>query len=265
MFGCSMPSPIASSSCHTRSTTHTLVCATQPDKLVVIQNGVELGELVTADDRESAKRSLSLDPEVPLIGAVGRLFEQKGHRDLIAAMPSVIDRVGPVNLAIVGSGPLDEELRALAASLGLGDHVIMPGHVSDPQRWVAAFDVAVLPSLYEGFSLSMLEFMATGKPCVFSDHPSFVEATDGGRVARLARMGDPVSLADEIVGLLADPVGAEVLGRAAREHVDEHFTIDGHVGRLMDLYEAARGQRHRREIVPAVRTCRDPTQRSERR
>ena len=223
---------------HANRDAHIGLLHRNPDKLVAIQNGVELGEVVTADDRDSAKRALSIDPEIPLVGAVGRLFQQKGHRDLIAAMRSVIDRVGPVNVAIVGSGPLDAELRAMGASLGLGDHLIMPGHVSDPQRWVAAFDVAVLPSLYEGFSLSMLEFMAAGKPCVFSDHPSFVEATDGGRVTRLARMGDPVSLADEIVGLLADPAVAERLGRAAREHVDEHFTIDGHVCRLMELYEA---------------------------
>jgi glycosyltransferase involved in cell wall biosynthesis len=80
--------------------------------------------------------------------------------------------------------------------------------------------------------------MAAGKPCVFSDHLSFVEATEGGRVARLAKMGDPVSLADEIVGLLADPAIAEALGRAARQHVAQHFTIDGHVCRLMQLYEA---------------------------
>lgn len=210
-----------------------------PDKLVVIQNGVELGELVTVDDRESAKRALSIDPEILLVGTVGRLFEQKGHRDLLVAMRAVIDRFGPVNIAIIGSGPLDSELRAMGASLGLSEHLIMPGHVDDPRPWVAAFDVAALPSLYEGFSLSMLEFMAAGKPCVFSDHASFVEATDSGRVARLARMGDPLSLADNIVGLLADPAAAAELGRAARQHVDDHFTIEGHVGRLMDLYDAA--------------------------
>ena len=223
---------------HANRNAHIGLLHRDPDKLVVIQNGIELGELVTADDRASAKRALSLDPEVPLVGAVGRLHDQKGHRDLLTAMRSVLDRAGPVNVAIVGSGPLEADLRALGASLGLGDHLIMPGHVRDPERWVAAFDVAVLPSLYEGFSLSMLEFMAAGKPCVFSDHASFVEATDGGRVARLARIGDPVSVADQIVGLLADPAAAENLGRAAREHVVEHFSIDGHVRRLMDLYDA---------------------------
>jgi glycosyltransferase involved in cell wall biosynthesis len=224
---------------HANRDAHVEVLHRDPQKLVVLQNGVDLGEPVTADDRESAKRALSLDPDIPLVGTVGRLSEQKGHRDLLVAMRSVIDRLGPVNLAIVGEGPLHEELREIGAALGLGDQLIMPGHVHDPERWVAAFDVAVLPSRYEGFSLSMLEFMAAGKPCVFSDHPSFVEATGDGRVARLARMGDPVSLADEIVGLLADPAGAELLGRAAREHVAGHFTIDGHVSRLMDLYDAS--------------------------
>ena len=224
---------------HTNRDAHISQLRRNADKLVVIQNGVDLGDLVTADDREAAKRALSLDPAIPLVGTVGRLSHQKGHRDLIAAMRSVIDRIGPVNVAIVGSGPLEAELRAMAGSLGLADHLIMPGHVRDPQRWVAAFDVAVLPSLYEGFSLSMLEFMAAGKPCVFSDHASFVEATDGGRVARLARMGDPLSLADEIVGLLTDRAAAEQLGRDARQHVATHFTIDGHVRSLMELYDAA--------------------------
>ncbi len=95
---------------HANRDAHIGLLDRNPEKLVVIQNGVELGELVAADDRRSAKRALSLDPEIPLVGAVGRLFDQKGHRDLVAAMRSVIDRVGPINVAIVGSGPLDAEL-----------------------------------------------------------------------------------------------------------------------------------------------------------
>ena len=217
---------------------HIRLLGRNPNKLLVLHNGIELGRLVTADDRAAAKRALSLDPALPLVGTVGRLHEQKGHRDLILAMRSVIDRRGHSNLAIVGAGPLEGEMRALAVSLGIGASLIMPGHVRDPALWVSAFDVAVLPSLYEGFSLSMLEFMAAGKPCVFSDHASFVEATDGGRVARLARVGDPDSLADGIVGLLIDPSVAEALGHAARAHVKKYFTIDAHVRRLMDLYDA---------------------------
>lgn len=206
-------------------------------KLVVLQNGIELGEAVTADDRAAAKRSIGVDPDRPLVGAVGRLHEQKDHRTLVAAVGDVVRRRGPVGLAIVGGGPLEAELRAQAAAQGLGDLLVMPGHVDDPERWLAAFDVAAMPSRYEGFSLSMLEYMAAAKPCVFSDHESFLEATAGGRVARIAPVGDAAALADRIAGLLDDPAAAEALGRAARDHVAAHFTIDAHVARLMDLYD----------------------------
>ena len=116
---------------------------------------------------------------------VGRLHPQKGHHFLIQAVPEIVRSFGEVAVVFAGGGELERELKEEVASLGLSRQVTFLGHVDRPGLLVGALDVAVMPSLYEGFSLSMLEFMAAGVPCVFSDHASFVEATDGGRTAVL--------------------------------------------------------------------------------
>ena len=219
------------------------------DRILVLHNGTELAPVVSHEGRDAAKRSFGLDPAVPLIGAVGRLHEQKGHRHLIDAFRQVLDRVGSATLMIVGDGPLEGELRAQVQALGLADHVVMPGYVPDPQRYIAAFDIAVMPSLFEGFSLSMLEFLAAAKPCVFTDHSSFLEATANGACARIAVAGDSASLADQLTGLLADPVAAEALGLAARRHVEANFSMDVHISRLMELYDTLCAGR--RPAIPA--------------
>lgn len=208
-----------------------------PEKLRVLHNGVAVPPARNRETAVAARRALGIDHDLPLLGAVGRLDHQKGLDVAIRALPAVLAAAGPVQLVLAGRGPDEASLGELAELLGVAAHVTFLGYRDDPERVLAALDVGLMPSRYEGFSLTMLEMMAAGLPCVFSDHPSFVEATDGGSVARLVPIEDHVALAGAIAELLADPGGAAELGGQARAHVVAEFAIDRHAERLMALYD----------------------------
>jgi glycosyltransferase involved in cell wall biosynthesis len=208
-----------------------------PNRLQVLHNGIEVPALPDTSACRRAKVTFGFDPDVPLLGGLGRLEEQKGYRFLVAALPTVIREFGPVNVALVGEGALRDELEQQARALDVADNVRFMGFMKDPGQIVEAFDIAVMPSLFEGLSLSMLELMAAAKPCVFSDHRSFAEATDDGEFARLFPIGDADALARQLIGLLRDPAGAGALGARARNHVIEHFSIERHIANLMDVYD----------------------------
>lgn len=197
----------------------------------------------------AAKRTLGFDPDVPVVGAVGRLHEQKGHQYLIAAAAKVIASLqGPVRFLIVGDGPEEQSLRSQAYELGIADNICFAGFQAEPLPYMQAMDIVAMPSLWEGFSISMQEFMALGKPMVTSDHHSFREAMVDGEHGLIVPVADGAALANAILRLLDDSELRGRLGRAATERARGHFSIQRHVDELMDTYDRSlqRGTSSRR-------------------
>ena len=95
---------------------------------------------------------------------------------LIDAMPQVIREYGPVQFLLIGDGPLMGELRAQVDRLGMRERIHFAGFQADYVPYMEAMDIGVMPSLWEGFSISMQEYMALGKPMVVTNHGSFLEA-----------------------------------------------------------------------------------------
>lgn len=161
--------------------------------LAMVHNPVPVG-WSRADDgeRAAARLRLGLGPE-PLAVSVGRLTRQKGHDQLLSAWPTIRAEVPTAQLVVVGDGPLR---RPLAASAPSG--VSFVGAVADPRDWVAAADVIVLPSRWEGMSLAMLEAMAAGRSVV-------INAVAGSEVVAKAEAGAvvPVGNASELAGAVA--------------------------------------------------------------
>jgi glycosyltransferase involved in cell wall biosynthesis len=213
------------------------------DKVVRLHNSIPLDGLDPDHDVCAAKVRLGLDPGVPVITNVGRLVEQKGQRHLIEALPRVIERCGPVNAVIVGDGPLHGALDGLARRLGVADAVHLVGFQDDVTPYLRAADVASMPSLFEVFSLAMLEMMALGKPVVASDHSSFTEAITHEREGLIVPREDSGALADALVRLLGDPRLRQSLGAAAAARVRAQFGIERLAGEVMDLYDQVSARR----------------------
>lgn len=198
----------------------------------VIPNGVDVEAWSYADDsrRADAREQLHLPPG-PLAVCLGRITEQKGQDILLASWSEVEREVPGANLVLVGDGPLRSAWEPLA-----GSSVRFAGQSADPALWLAASDVVVLPSRWEGMSLSMLEAMACGRPVVASDVDGAAEAI-GPDTGAIVPVGDVASLAREVILRLKDPARRVSEGtnarRRAEELFDRRFTLD----RTASLYD----------------------------
>jgi glycosyltransferase involved in cell wall biosynthesis len=167
---------------------------------VVVRNGVDLADFAPSDERAraAARDQLGIDREVPLAVCLGRITRQKGQDVLVTAWTRVRERCPTAQLCIVGDGDLLTTLRGRATP---GVRFVPP--VTDPRPWYAAADVVVLPSRWEGLSLTLLEALASGRAVVVSDIPGLAEAVPPGVGARVPT-GDARALAGALARRLTD-------------------------------------------------------------
>jgi glycosyltransferase involved in cell wall biosynthesis len=186
---------------------------------VIVRNGVDPVRFAVAGDdvRRQARRELGLPEQAPLAVCVGRLTRQKGQDLLLGAWPHVTQRVPAARLVLVGDGDLLPMLRKRAP-----DGVIFSPGVSDVRPWYAAADVVVVPSRWEGLSLTLLEAMAIGRSVVVSDIAGLAEVVPDQAGERV-RMGDSAGLAGAIARRLGDPAMAAAEGRTAARHIRSEF------------------------------------------
>jgi len=173
-----------------------------------------------------------------VIGSVVRLAPGKGLATLLRAIGVVVKRVD-ARLLLVGSGPLDSEVRRMACDLGIEDKVVMTGHQPDPGIFVDAMDIFVLAVPVGSGSIALLEAMARGKPPVIT-FGNGEEAVVPGKTGLWVPPDDPAALAAALVRLSSDPDLRSRLGRSAARHVRQHFSIERFVDDLVDVYLAAR-------------------------
>ncbi len=136
-------------------------------QVVVIPNAINTGEIRA---KASEPAACPWKPGIPVIVTAGRLTLQKGQWRLIRAFAEVRKTV-PCQLAILGTGELESELKSLARSLGVEADVYFLGWQENPWKFMARADVFVLPSISEGFGLVILEAMACGVPVIATDCP----------------------------------------------------------------------------------------------
>ncbi len=186
----------------------------------VIPNPVMPGWIATTEEeRRKARMALGWGNE-PLVVCVGRLSRQKGQDLLLQAWPAVRAQLGTARLALVGDGPMAGELRAAAS----GD-VHFAGWVDEPHQWVAAADVVVFPSRWEGLSLAMLEAMAAGRCVVTSavNGSELISACNGGAVVPVGAVAE---LSRALTERLVDRHRSDVEGARAADYVGTHHRLD---------------------------------------
>ena len=214
------------------------------DRVRLIWNGAPLAEFAhpPAGARESVRRELGLSPETLVVGTIGRLSEQKGQRDLLAAAAQVAREFRDVRFVLVGDGDLRAELEAQADALGLGDRIVFAGHRADIPAVLAAIDVVCISSTYEGTPLALFEAMAAGKPIVSTAVDGCREVLSDQRTGLLTPPRDPASLARALVRLRRDPeLRRSLAAEAAAE--SSRYDIAECVRRIESLYEEVLAER----------------------
>ncbi len=164
------------------------------------------------------------NPEIPTIVTAARLAKQKQLDGLLRAFAQVV-KAKPARLLILGEGPLRGELEQLCQELGIADSVAMPGHESNPYRYMAKADLFVLASAWEGCPIALQEAMAAGAAVVVTDAPGGMkDVVESGKYGRMVPTGDPDALAAEILYLLARPeLRHHYRSQAQQRALDFHY------------------------------------------
>ena len=174
------------------------------DRLTMIYSGIEDQEPPLVD-RRSVRTGLGFEAEAPLILFAGRLADQKRVDDLLKAL-DLLQHVQPdARTAIAGDGPLRDRLEETARAYHLDHHVRFLGHRDDVPTMMAAADLIVLPSSYEGLPNLVLEAMRFRKPVVATAAPGTTELVIDGQTGLLVPVGNPPLLARAIRDVLRDP------------------------------------------------------------
>jgi glycosyltransferase involved in cell wall biosynthesis len=214
----------------------------RPELMRVLHNGLDLGSIRAASavaDRAQQRAVLGLDPQAPLVIAVGRFFPEKGMINLVKAIPAVLERTPAARFLLVGEGPLRAECQSLADTLGVVHALRFLGQRDDIPALLAASDVMAMTSFAEPFGLVAIEAMACGLPVVGFDGGGLPEIVTSGSDGLLARQGDIAGFAGLLGELLEQPLLRSRLGLQARASV-ERFSLDSHVANLSRFLEEAR-------------------------
>lgn len=195
----------------------------RPGSVIGIHNGVDDVEI----------EPLARVSGGPVIGALGRLHEQKAFDVLIRVLPML----PKVTAVLVGDGPERASLERLASDLGVADRLVITGWQGDARRYLAGFDAYVLPSRYEAFPLSIVEAMLTRLPVIATDVGSVVDAVVHGETGLIVPINDPDALADAVKTVLGDEALRDRMGKAGRDLALENFSIDAMARSFESIYE----------------------------
>lgn len=205
-----------------------------PGRVRVVYNGISPIDI--GPDRRAARMVLGLPDDARVVMTVGRLAEQKGYNYLLEAVPTVISNMPDVYFAWVGDGPLESSLKERAKHLGVADRVLFLGRRNDAFSLMAGADLFVLPSLFEGLPISMLEAMSLGLPVVGTRVCGTSELVADGETGVLVSPQDSLALAQAIGDVLACPDRAAHLGAAGRRRVSRHFSVGQMVRNTDEIY-----------------------------
>ena len=227
-----------------------------PTNIVVIRNGVDMARFDGAPASERIRRELGLPDEARLVVVVSRLTRLKGIEHFLHAAAALKSRYPDVCFLIVGeTSPPDpaylRELQQLAEQVGVADRVTFTGRRSDIPAVLSAATVAVMPSLNEALSNVLLESMAAAAPVVATRVGGTPEALSDGETGLLVPPGDAGAIVDAVSRLLDNRELACRLGGAARQRINDRFSVDRMVRATEALYEDLLARKQNRKPVAA--------------
>jgi glycosyltransferase involved in cell wall biosynthesis len=203
-----------------------------PAKLVVVRNGIPTDRSIPQRDPALRTELVRGRPDF-VVFTPARFHEQKGHIYLLEAAAQVPD----ATFVLAGDGELRPAMEQLARELGVMDRCVFLGHRSDVPELLAAADLFVLPSLFEGLPVSVLEAMAAERPVIATAVGGTDEVVVDGATGLLVPPRDAAALAAAVRRLRADPALARQLAQRARARVEAEFSSAAAARGVMQVYE----------------------------
>ncbi|MGA9800303.1 MAG: glycosyltransferase family 4 protein [Terriglobales bacterium] len=219
------------------------------ERITVVHNAVQgqLRQPIQSDASalRQKKIAVGVSPDEKLILCVGRLSQEKAQIDLVSAMVH-LRKTRPdlaVRVMIVGDGPERERIQQAILSAGVGESIILTGHLKDVTPYYEAADVLAIPSLSEGSPNALLEAMAFGVPVVATEVGGIPEIVTNGKTALLVPARDPAAMAGALERLISDPAAAASVAAQARKKVETEYSPEWRAKTLISIYDDVYGRR----------------------
>lgn len=209
-----------------------------PARVTVVHNGIDLGRFVPGQvSTEEARRSFGLPTEGFCLAGVGRLTRQKNFSLLLETAALLRRQRSDFFIALAGTGPLEADLRQQSTALGLDDIVHFLGHVADTSRLYPAMDMLVMPSLFEGLPMVLLEAMAMRIPLVAAAVDGVAEIVQNDGEGLLISQWNAEEYSRAIHALLDDPARRQRLTSSAQTKVHDHFSREAMTQNIEAIYK----------------------------
>jgi glycosyltransferase involved in cell wall biosynthesis len=213
----------------------------QADRYVTIRSGFQLqrfqlSELEVQERGRRTRASLGITDQEAVIGTAGRLEARKGHNFFLQTAQKVLQQRGQVIFLLAGEGPAHRDLVELAKRLGVEQRVRFLGYRYDIEDVMAAMDVFVLTSLWEGLPRVIVQAAALGKPIVTFDIEGVREVVVDGDNGYVVPLRDVSGLADRVAWLVKDQTTARQMGERGRQRVTAEWDVQNMVHRISELY-----------------------------
>lgn len=208
-------------------------------KYCVIRNGIEIPDRMSTRhiDKVALRKKWDIEASSPIVGTVGRLTSEKGHRYLIEAMKYIVNDHPRAKLLLVGGGPLMDTLIRITDELGLRKSVRFLGQLENIEELLTLIDVYVQPSLYESQGLSIMEAMGMRRPVVATEVGGVTDLVQEGRTGLLVPPGNPQRIAEAVDRLVSDRDWAIGLAGSAYDRVCSNFSVDRMIQEYDLLYQ----------------------------
>ncbi len=210
----------------------------EAERLTIIRDAVDTTVFDKAPDCDSFRQEFSLAENDFVIAAAGQLIPRKGHQYLLQAVADLKDRYPQIKLILFGDGYLNNQLRAQAASLKLGDIVQFAGFRDDIDAFLACFGMFAHPALAEGLGVAALKAAAASVPVVGFAAGGMAEAVLHEKTGLLVAPEDADALAAAIKRLIDNPDLGRQYGEAGRLRMQSEFSIDEMADKHVALYES---------------------------
>ena len=211
-------------------------------KSILIPNSLNFSEYRidknTEDECRKMRALLGIEDDDIVLINCGRLVMQKGQRFLVRALPKVLPSYKKVKLIIVGSGPLEEELKRQIHELKIEKNVIFLSNRSDIPLLLCLSDIFIMSSIKEGLSLSLLEAMYMKKICIVTRNEAMTELIEDGKTGMTFECLDPDDIARKILEAINNLSFLKFLGEAAKKTVEQRYNAQNNVRILERTYEA---------------------------
>ena len=211
-------------------------CGVPKNRVHQIDNAIVLDDYSVAPPTLADKARFGFDSQRILLGAVGRLSEEKGFHHLINAASRLINEGQPIGLIIAGEGHLREQLQQQINELELQDHVRLVGFLSDPRKLYRAIDLFVLSSLREGLPNVVLEAMASNRAVIATKCNGIPGLVKNGQNGFVIPVDDEEALYQAVRRcLLTDELRSQ-MANAGRNTVEDRFCFDGRMKKIVGVY-----------------------------